>query len=71
MAVMDFGYRNSISTGGVVVRPLKALFARIMAYRNYRKARSELEHLTDRELDDLGIARYDIPAIARKPRETR
>ena len=71
MAVMDFGYRNSISTGGVVVRPLKALFARIMANRNAARTRRALERLTDRELDDLGIARYDNPSIAGQSRPAR
>lgn len=38
-------------------------------YRNWRKYRStydELMSLSNRELDDLGISRADIPTIARR-----
>ena len=41
----------------------------VASYRNWRKYRetySELMRLSPRELQDLGIARVDIPAIARK-----
>ncbi len=33
-------------------------------YRNYRDSAKELERLSDRELDDIGISRYDIPRVA-------
>ena len=33
-------------------------------YRIYRESAKELERLTERELDDIGISRYDIPRIA-------
>jgi uncharacterized protein YjiS (DUF1127 family) len=32
----------------------------IHAYQRYRASVRELSHLSDRELDDLGISRYDI-----------
>jgi uncharacterized protein YjiS (DUF1127 family) len=35
-------------------------------WRLYRQTRAELEALSDRELVDLGISRYDIDAIARQ-----
>ncbi|RLP24433.1 DUF1127 domain-containing protein [Mesorhizobium sp. YM1C-6-2] len=41
----------------------------IRNYRNWRRYRdtvSELSRLSNRELNDLGIARGDIPAVARK-----
>ena len=41
----------------------------IRNYRNWRRYRetvSELSRLTNRELNDLGIARNDIPYVARK-----
>jgi uncharacterized protein YjiS (DUF1127 family) len=41
----------------------------VRGYRNWRKYRdtyNELMRLTQRDLDDLGIARADIPAIARQ-----
>ena len=41
----------------------------IRNYRNWRRYRetvSELNRLSTRELNDLGIARNDIPYVARK-----
>jgi uncharacterized protein YjiS (DUF1127 family) len=41
----------------------------IRNYRNWRRYRetvSELDRLSNRELADLGIARGDIPFVARK-----
>jgi len=35
-------------------------------WRRYRTTLNELNSLSTRELGDLGISRYDIPAIARK-----
>ncbi|MCB1424465.1 MAG: DUF1127 domain-containing protein [Zhengella sp.] len=43
----------------------------IRNYRNWRRERetiSELNRLSNRELADLGIARADIPFIARRAR---
>lgn len=37
-------------------------------WRAYRRTVSELSALSNRELDDLGIARGDIPFIARRAR---
>ena len=33
-------------------------------YQEYRATVSELDNLSNRELDDIGIARCDIPTIA-------
>jgi uncharacterized protein YjiS (DUF1127 family) len=41
----------------------------VQSYKNWRQYRAtydELMRLNQRELDDLGINRYDIPAIARR-----
>ncbi|WP_188906407.1 DUF1127 domain-containing protein [Aureimonas endophytica] len=35
-------------------------------WRRYRETCSELNRLSQRELADLGIARSDIPTVARK-----
>lgn len=35
-------------------------------WRRYRDTVNELSRLTNRELTDLGIARGDIPAVARR-----
>ena len=37
-------------------------------WRNYRRTVAELNALSNRELDDLGIARGDIPHVARHTR---
>ncbi|MDY8110588.1 DUF1127 domain-containing protein [Fulvimarina sp. 2208YS6-2-32] len=41
----------------------------VKSYRNWRRYRDtvkELDRLSQRELNDLGISRYDIPSIARR-----
>ena len=42
------------------------VLAKIQAYLRYRATVRELSVLTDRELDDLGIARFDIDHVARQ-----
>ena len=42
------------------------ILSKIRSYLQYRETVRELSSLSDRELDDLGISRYDIDAIARK-----
>ena len=37
-------------------------------WRNYRRTVNELNSLSNRELDDLGITRGDIPFVARGKR---
>ncbi len=37
-------------------------------WRRYRQAVSELSRLSNRELDDIGITRGDIPYVVRKQR---
>jgi uncharacterized protein YjiS (DUF1127 family) len=41
------------------------ILSKIRAYLAYRETVRELSQLTDRELDDLGIARFEIDAVAR------
>jgi len=41
------------------------ILSKIRAYRSYRETVSELSRLTDRELDDLGISRFEIETVAR------
>lgn len=47
-----------------------ALLARLQhrwaAYRTYRRTLGELETLTDRELNDIGLSRWDIRRVARE-----
>ncbi|CUA85801.1 DUF1127 domain-containing protein [Chelatococcus daeguensis] len=42
------------------------ILAKIKAYIRYRETVRELSRLTDRELNDLGISRWDIPFVAKK-----
>ena len=41
------------------------ILSKIRAYLKYRETVRELSRLTDRELDDIGIARFQIDALAR------
>ncbi len=43
----------------------KAASARLTAYMSYRRTYNALAAMTDRELDDIGIGRSDIEAVAR------
>lgn len=42
------------------------LFSNIRTWNRVRQTRNELNSLSTRELDDLGISRGDIPFIARR-----
>lgn len=44
----------------------KSISSRVTAWRRYRAAVRELQQLTDRDLQDLGISRYDIDHVARE-----
>lgn len=41
------------------------ILAKVRAYLRYRETVRELSLLSDRELDDLGISRFQIDNIAR------
>jgi len=45
---------------------LKSLGDKIQSWRRYRQSVRELSQLSDRELADLGINRYDIETVAKK-----
>ncbi len=42
------------------------ILSKVQAYLRYRETVRELSQLSDRELEDLGIARFDIDSVARK-----
>ena len=42
------------------------VLSKIRNYIHYLETVAELSRLTDRELDDLGISRYDIESVARQ-----
>jgi uncharacterized protein YjiS (DUF1127 family) len=41
------------------------IVSKVRAYLSYRETVRELSQLTDRELADVGISRYDIDGVAR------
>jgi uncharacterized protein YjiS (DUF1127 family) len=43
------------------------ILSRIRSYLRYRETVEELSRLTDRELSDLGISRFEIETVARNP----
>jgi len=46
--------------------PIPRLSSRYRRWQRYRHTLSELEMMTDRDLSDLGISRFDIRRIARQ-----
>lgn len=44
----------------------EVLKSRISAWKRYSRTVSELNALSNRELSDLGLARADIPRVARE-----
>lgn len=42
------------------------ILSKVRAYKLYRQTVRELSELSDRELADLGIFRFEIAAVARK-----
>ncbi|AWM87432.1 DUF1127 domain-containing protein [Microvirga sp. 17 mud 1-3] len=42
------------------------ILSKVRAYMRYRETVRELSQLSDRELDDLGISRFQIESIARE-----
>jgi uncharacterized protein YjiS (DUF1127 family) len=43
---------------------IKTIAQKLAAWRRYRDAVRELSQLSDRELEDIGVRRGDIPFIA-------
>ena len=41
------------------------ILSKIRNYLHYRETVAELSRLTDRELEDLGITRFEIESVAR------
>ncbi|MET0532397.1 DUF1127 domain-containing protein [Microvirga sp. P5_D2] len=42
------------------------ILSKVRAYMRYRDTVRELSMLSDRELDDLGISRFQIDSVARQ-----
>jgi uncharacterized protein YjiS (DUF1127 family) len=45
---------------------VKMIAEKVSAWRRYRISVRELSRLTDRELNDLGLNRFDIESVARQ-----
>ncbi len=45
---------------------VKMIAEKVSAWRRYRISVRELSRLTDRELNELGLSRFDIEAVARQ-----
>jgi uncharacterized protein YjiS (DUF1127 family) len=45
---------------------VKMIAEKVSAWRRYRVSVRELSRLTDRELNDLGLNRFDIEMVARQ-----
>ena len=59
------GRRHGVSTLLVWLTETRTKLANSLEwYRLYRDSAKELERLTNRELNDIGISRYDIPKVA-------
>lgn len=54
------------SRAGAFIMFVTYILSKIRAYNLYRETVRELAQLSDRELSDLGIARYDISRVARE-----
>lgn len=49
----------------IITQTIAAVAHAIMVYKTERRTIKELSFLTDRELNDIGISRCDIPEIAK------
>jgi uncharacterized protein YjiS (DUF1127 family) len=47
------------------------ILSKIRAYKVYRETVQELAQLSDRELADLGIARFDVARVAARRRSRK
>ena len=65
---MAYATTNTASFGAGLSARINAFVADFRANRarraEYRRTIAELETMSDRELDDLGISRFDLPQIA-------
>lgn len=57
---------KSVRFEGVISSWFQGLAGRYTAWRAYRATYRELDALSDKELSDIGLSRYDIAQIARQ-----
>ncbi|MGH1576419.1 DUF1127 domain-containing protein [Planktotalea sp.] len=63
MAVIATTRAAHVSTGGFA--PISKLFASLMEWNDARQTRNALNKLSNRELEDIGLCRGDIDAVAK------
>lgn len=68
MAAIDFSRTAHGSTGlvGRIGSVLRAVPGIVIAWNDARVTRNALSALTDRELEDIGLVRGDIPSLANR-----
>ena len=66
MAILSTNASARETVAATIGRFAERALTLLQQRRVYRVTLNELRALTDRELDDLGIARSDIPMVARK-----
>ena len=57
--------RKNIVFITIINQTIAGIAHAITSYHVERRTTKELNRLTDRELSDIGLTRYDIPAIAK------
>jgi uncharacterized protein YjiS (DUF1127 family) len=57
--------RSGAARKGSEIMIVTWVLSKIRNYMQYRETVAELSRLTDRELDDLGISRFEIDSVAR------
>lgn len=62
----DAAINADVATGPNAV--LQRVVAKLARLRRQHRLTVQLDSLSDRELDDIGISRADIPTIARRER---
>lgn len=55
---------GSHSLAGRIFSPLASAFAFVSSWNDARLTRAALSRLSDRELEDIGLARGDIDSVA-------
>jgi uncharacterized protein YjiS (DUF1127 family) len=67
-ALQQRGAKNAAAASHIKkesrMTPFRTIAEKLNAWRRYREAVRELSQLTDRELEDIGVRRGDIPFIA-------
>ncbi len=61
---------NDYSTASTQSGLFSRLREKVVGYRKYLAIQEELQLLSDRELADIGISRFNIPDIARDAART-